>query len=280
MDLELHQVDLPYESLRRRDPRRERQLRNSLEEHGQTCPVVVLPQEGRFILVDGYKRLRALRSLRRDLVQAVAWDLGEAEALLLLEGIMRGARSRSPLEQGLLLKELKERFEMSPAELGRRFDRSEAWISRRLALVRKLPGWIQDHVKEGRLSPDIAMKVLVPLSRGKATDVLRLTEVLIRTRLSTREARAVYAGWVKGNAEARARILADPALFLRCRASAPGQPGNLQGDLEILRDVARRGLDRIDRGEPPAIPPGCLRQAQSACEALFVHLEKEMSHAQ
>jgi ParB-like chromosome segregation protein Spo0J len=241
--------------------------------------VVVLPRDGRFILVDGYKRLRALRSLRRDLIQAVAWDLKEAEALV-LEDLMRGSRPVSALEQGWLLAALKEEFEISQEELGRRFDRTVAWVSRRLALVQELPGWIQDHVRDGRVTPDVAMKVLVPLSRDKAPDSLRLTEVLLRSRLSTRDARAVYAGWTRGKAEARARILADPALFLRCRTAAPDRPGSLQGDLETLRGVARRGLDRITQGEPPAVPPGTLHQARSACEALFTHLEKELSHAQ
>jgi len=279
LDLEFHQLDLPYEALRRRDPRRERQLRASLEEHGQASPVVVLPRDGRFILVDGYKRLRALRSLRRDLVRAVAWDLEEAEALL-LEGLMRGSHAESALEQGWLLGELRDRFGMSLEELGRRFDRTAAWVSRRLALVRELPGWIQDHVRAGRLAPDVAMKVLVPLSRGKAPDALRFTESIIRARLSSREAQAVYAGWTRGNTETRERILADPSLFLRCRSTVPGRPGGLRGDLEALRDVARRGLGRIEHGEPPGVPPGCLHQAQSACEALFVHLEKEINHAQ
>jgi len=278
LDLELHQVDLPYEALRRRDPRRERQLRDSLAEHGQASPVVVLPRDGRYVLLDGYKRFRALRSLRRDLVWAVPWDIEEAEALL-LEGLMRGSRAESPLEQGWLLSELRLRFGMGLEELGRRFDRTAAWVSRRLALVRELPGWIQDHVRAGRLSPDVAMKVLVPLSRGKAPDALRFTEVLIRARLSTREAQAIYAGWTRGSAETRARILADPALYLRCR-SLPGCPGGLKGDLEALRDAARRGLGRIEGGEPPSVPPKCLHQAQSACEALFVHLEKELDHAE
>jgi len=279
LDLELHQLDLLYEGLRRRDPRRERQLRASLDEHGQVNPVVVLPRDGRFVLVDGYKRQRALRSLGRDVVWAVGWDLEEAEALL-LEGLMRGSRAESPLEQGWLLSELKLRFNMSLGELGRRFDRTAAWVSRRLALVRELPGWVQDQVRAGRLGPDLAMKVLVPLSRGKAPDARRFTEVILRARLSTREAQAVYQGWKRGDASIRERILADPALFLRCQSVKPIRAGGLRADLEGLRDIARRALGRLEQGEPSAVSPGCLHQAQSACEALFVHVEKEFSHVQ
>ena len=279
MDLERHQLDLRYEGLRRRDPRQERLLRASLEEHGQINPVVVLPQGGRFVLVDGYKRQRALKGLGKDLVWAVTWDLEEAEALL-LAGLMRRSRSESPLEQGWLLAELKLRFKMNLEELGRRFDRTPAWVSRRLALAQELPAWIQDQVKVGRLAPDVAMKVLVPLSRGKAPDTRRFMEVILRARLSTREAQAVYQGWQRGDAAIRERILADPALFLRCRSARPIRAGGLRADLEGLRDLARRALGRIEAGEFATVPPGCLHQAQSACEALFVQLERELSHAQ
>jgi len=279
LDLELHQLDLRFDALRRRDPRRERLLRASLDEHGQVNPVVVLPGNGRFVLVDGYKRLRALRSLGKDVVWAVAWDLAEPEALL-LEGLMRGSRSESPLEQGWLLDELRARFGMSQEELGRRFDRTAAWVSRRLALARELPEWVQDQVRAGHLAPDLAMKVLVPLSRGKAPDARRFMDVILRARLSTREAQAVYAGWKKGDPGIRERILADPVLFLRCQSVKPIRAGGVRADLEGLRDIARRALGRIEQGEPATVPPGCLHQAQSACEALFVNVEKELSHAQ
>ena len=106
MDLEFHQIDLRFEALRQRDPRRERQLLASLAERGQLCPVVVLTPTsgGAYVLLDGYKRLRALRRLKRDTVQAMVWALDEAEALL-LERLMRTSRPESPLEQGWLLRE-------------------------------------------------------------------------------------------------------------------------------------------------------------------------------
>ena len=75
MELEFHQIDLRYETLRRRDPRRERHLLASIGVQGQVCPVVVLPVDGgRPILLDGYKRLRALKLLKRDTVLAMLWD--------------------------------------------------------------------------------------------------------------------------------------------------------------------------------------------------------------
>ena len=59
----------------------------ALAEHGQQMPIVVVASEelGRFVVVDGYKRIRAMRRLGCDVVRAACWDLDEAEALLLEE---------------------------------------------------------------------------------------------------------------------------------------------------------------------------------------------------
>lgn len=145
MELEFHRLDLRYESLRKRSASREARLLASLAETGQQVPVVVVAGggDGRHVLVDGYKRVRALVRLRRDVVRAVAWDLGEAEALL-LERLMRSADGNGALEEGWLLTELRDRFGMTAEELARRFDKSASWVSRRLALVVDLPGEIQE----------------------------------------------------------------------------------------------------------------------------------------
>src|SRR3990170_4380224 len=114
MNVELHQLDLRYEKLRTHKPEAERKLVGSLAEIGQQVPVVVVHGEGpeRFVLVDGYKRVRALRRLGQDLVGATCWDLSEAEALV-LDRLMRTGEGATALEQGWLLHELTVRFELS-----------------------------------------------------------------------------------------------------------------------------------------------------------------------
>ncbi len=103
MNVELHQLDLRYEKLRTRKPEAERKLVGSLAEIGQQVPVVVVHGEGpeRFVLVDGDKRVRALRRLGQDLVGATCWDLSEAEALV-LDRLMRTGEGATALEQGWL----------------------------------------------------------------------------------------------------------------------------------------------------------------------------------
>ena len=101
MKLELHQLDQKYASLRAREPAREQRLLASLGERGQQTPVWVTATEeaGRYVLIDGYARARALRALGRDEVEALVMELPEAEALLRSFGL-DNTRPRSALEEG------------------------------------------------------------------------------------------------------------------------------------------------------------------------------------
>lgn len=210
MNLELHRLDLRYQDLRRRDPKRERALLASLAESGQQLPIVVVGS-GSPVVIDGYKRIRALKRLARDTVQALRWDVDEAEALL-LERLMR-ARGEDALEQAWLLMELHRRFGLSGEVLARRFDRSPSWVSRRLALARELPEAIQTRVRDGRIGPHAAMKCLVPMARANAQAAMRLAEALTRLKPSSRQVEALYSGWQAGDARTRALIEASPQVF-------------------------------------------------------------------
>jgi len=292
MELEFHQIDLRYEHLRKHNPQMERLLLASLADEGQKMPVVVLAQgKDRYVLLDGYKRFRGLRRLKRDTIQATLWDLDEAEALL-LERMMRASGPEGPLEQGWILRELRDRFRMAPEELARRFGRTPSWVSRRLALVQELPEQVQDNVRSGRIAAHTAMKVLVPLARANHRDCLRFCEALLKAEFTTREAVGLQAGWSQGNAEVRERLLADPVLFLRSQRAVQA-PEAKRGpfhlwldDLGTLAAVARRAGLHLRKGALLHRTPAegqearaALRQATADCQALFQRSEKELPHA-
>jgi ParB/RepB/Spo0J family partition protein len=255
MDLEFHQLDRRYEALRMRHPRQERQLLASLAEHGQLLPVVVVAAGDRFILVDGYKRLRALIRLAQDRVRALRWEIDEPEALI-LEQLMRAADPVGPLEQGWVLDALQTRFGLALAELARRFDKTASWVSRRLALVRDLPDPIHGEVRAGRLAAHAAMKYLVPLARANPADCVRLVEAITPHRLTTRQIGRLYQVYVTGPEPSRALVLTDPLLVLRITDDTPrapvgpdaSAPEALLTDLHILGAVARRARRRLQHG--------------------------------
>lgn len=285
MDIELHQLDLRYEGLRRRDSRRERALLASVSAIGQQTPVVVVGDSGKYVLVDGYKRVRALERLKRDTVRGLEWKLAEPEALVLAR-LMRTSEGDSALEQGWLMRELHERFSLSIGELARRFDKSHSWVSRRLALVRELPDEVQQLVRGGELSAHAAMKHLVPMARANEAGCLELARAVAAHGLSTRAVGTLCVAWAAGTPESRRLIIADPLLVLRAEEEArrpreklPSE--RLKGDVAAIAGIARRARHLV-LTEPHARPGGqaevelqATRAAAEADTAALFHTLKE-----
>jgi ParB-like chromosome segregation protein Spo0J len=291
MELEVHQLDLRYEGLRRRSPLRERQLLASLAEIGQQLPIVVVAQpDAGFVVIDGYKRVRALRRLACDRVRSTTWAVAEPDALL-LDRMMRCA-GENTLEQSWLLAELAQRFALSLEDLARRFDRSKSWVSRRLALTVELPAAIQEQVRAGAIAAHAAMKYLVPLARANAAAAVRLSGALTALKPTTRQVGALYAGWQSGNARTRALIEATPQIFLRAQAeatAAAAQKSPLQqllDDLKYLAGMARRLRRQLPSGWIAGLADDQRDEAQrlllatrAELHALLKRCDQETDHA-
>lgn len=216
MELEFHQLDTPYASLRAHHRTQQSRLRLCLEEHGQQQPIVVVAEReapGRYVVIDGHQRIETLRQMGHDTVQALVWELDQAEALVLQWQMANGPGS-SAIEQGWLLTELQHRFGWSQDELARRFVKSSSWVSRRLALVRELPTSIQESVRQGKIPAQAAMKVLVPLARLEREACDRLAEQIVRQKLTSPEIQTLYSGWLSAGREGRRRLLEDPRGFV------------------------------------------------------------------
>jgi ParB family transcriptional regulator, chromosome partitioning protein len=293
MELEFHQLDLRYEVLRRRSPEREKKLLASLAQLGQQVPIVVVAGAGggQQVVVDGFKRVRAIKQLKQDTVLATPWDLGEAEALI-LERLMRASGADDPFEQGWLLSELQRRFELSHEELARRFDKSQSWVSRRISLVEQLSPELQQRVQEGLLVPYAAAKYLVPMARANRTACTQLVSALGKKKLSSRQLGALYGGWLEGDEQVRERLLADPWLFLRAqeeadRTSNEKPPAQyLLSELSTLAAISRRVSRRLHEGLARQIFPHerdemlqCLAQAKADTQALFHLFDQELGDA-
>jgi ParB/RepB/Spo0J family partition protein len=289
MELEFHQLDLRYEPLRRRTPEREKRLLASLAQHGQQAPIVVVAAEGgAHVVVDGYKRVRALKRLKVDTVQATAWGLSEAEALL-LERLMRSAEGDGPFEQAWLLRELHQRFALSREELARRFDRSESWVSRRLALVEDLPAGLQEQVRCGGIVAHAAMKYLVPMARANRGDTERLVAALGGRRPSSRQTGALYRAWLKGGAKSRELLLSDPWTFLKAQEELGRESAErsavqrLLEDLGAMSAIGRRAHGRLREGVARELSTAqrdevrrALAQARADAQALFACGDREL----
>jgi ParB/RepB/Spo0J family partition protein len=277
MQLEFHQLDRRWEHLRVRHPARQRRLLASLAESGQQTPIVVVAVEGqadRYVVIDGYKRIAALEQLERDTVEAVVWPMNEAPAVL-LDRSLRLAERETALEVGWLLQELEQRFGYCLEDLARRFDRSVTWVSRRLALVELLPEAIQQQVREGKITAQVAMKFLVPVARQSLQNCQRMAAIFAEHHCDSREAGQLYAAWRRGSAAIRKRILDDPALFFKTQRhekAPPGPAAELIRDLEMVTAIVNRAHRRLAGAEAVELD----RQQRAAARQQIERIKKQL----
>jgi ParB family chromosome partitioning protein len=274
-------------------PEQERRLLTSLAEVGQQVPIIVIQDsESRFVVIDGYKRVRALRRLARDTVAATCWSGAEVDALVVTR-LMQESEPETAIEQSWLLAELRDRFGLSLEDLARRFGHSLSWVSRRLALVQELPDSIQQQVCRGEIVAHGAAKYLVPLARANRRACLELVEGIGATRLSSRDLGILYSSYQSGNWITRQRLLSAPLVFLKSYKEAQSEPtatsipdDSLLTDFEVLSSIARRAGRRLRRGALRRLPEQqrrdlatCLNQATQEIQCLAERFDKEMADA-
>jgi len=258
IELEFHQIEERYRHLRIRDPLRLCQLAGLLETEGQRSPVLVVPsEESRYILIDGYLRLDALRQLGRDKVRALPLPCDETDGLLLE---YQKQRVRSALEEAWLVRELVECHGLELEDVARRLERTRRWVKQRWRLTDELPDSLKPLLEDGRVPADAASRHLLPLARRSPRQVEILVKNLGTRRWSVRELGRVVEALGRAKDEAsRIHILENPLVYARVieEEERPDKPASekeaaagLLKDLKILGAISRRARVALARVRP------------------------------
>jgi ParB family transcriptional regulator, chromosome partitioning protein len=260
LDLDLHRLDLRLASTRVAEPRAVERIARSIEGGGQLVPCIavaeppeVLQGGARLVLIDGYRRIAALRRLGHDVARVECWTCDLAAGVL---DVMARTQSRcfAAIEEALLIRELVQGLGLSQHEIARRCGRNVSWVNRRLQLLLGLPDAALAAVCEGRLSSWAASRVVAPLARANSGHADQLVRALSVARLSTRELRSWFAHYQKAGRVARERLVNHPHLFLaaleesieQCMSEGlrEGPEGSCEIDLRrinvLIRSVSKR----------------------------------------
>jgi len=249
--IDIHLLDLRYRHTRIKDAKGLRRLQASISSYGQIVPALVVAEDDKFILIDGYLRLNALKGCGHDCIYVQVLEDVEVNALFTLLA-QDSIRHYEAIEQASLINELHSRFSCSFAEIAKRLGRDKSWVKRRLDLVTSLPDEIQQAVMNGKVSTWAASHVLVPLSRVNAKDACQLTENIIKDPISTRELNSLYEHYQKSTRKVRDRIIAQPTLFAKtikqqaedreAKQIADGPEGKWQHDITVVCHILKRLL--------------------------------------
>jgi len=246
IEIELHQIELRYAHTRINRQSALQRLLRSMMQYGQLVPIVVTPpnQEGRYILIDGYLRVRTLQILGKDTVRAVIQNPDEECAVF---STLMGANQRAfqAVEEGLIFLELRNRFNLSLGEIGRRIGKDKSYVKRRLDLVQELPTDVLALVLEGVISSWSAQRVLTPLARANAEHAQRLGAFLKQEEVTTRVLVNFFNHYQKANRAVRERMIAAPQMFIKASQPSPimaadGPDVRFKKDLLIIGSMLGR----------------------------------------
>lgn len=221
-DIELSRLELRFASARVSDARAVERLARSIDQCGQLIACIAIADAERLVLIDGYRRVAALRTLGRDTASVERWHCSVAEGLLT---VLTRSRSRpfAAIEEALLLRELVSVFALSQREAARRSGRDVSWVQRRLQLVVALPDPLLDALRAGSLSSWAASRILAPLARANADHAKRLLCALQSAPLSTRELKTWFTHYQGAQHEMRERLIGHPRLLLDSLAARDQQ---------------------------------------------------------
>jgi ParB family chromosome partitioning protein len=214
LELDLHRLELRYASARLLEPRAIERLARSIDTHGQLMPCIGVAEAECVVLLDGYRRVAALKRLRRDTALVERWSCDLAHALISVL-CRTQARAFAAIEEALILRELTDGLGLSQNELASRCGRDVSWVCRRLQLLSGLPQNVLTAVREGTLSTWAATRVVGPLARANAEHAERLLEHLRAAPLSTRELASWFEHYRSASQVTRERLISYPRLFLQ-----------------------------------------------------------------
>ncbi|MBS4069622.1 MAG: ParB/RepB/Spo0J family partition protein [Sulfurimonas sp.] len=220
-EVEIHQLELRYAHTRVITHGSIRSLARSLDLFGQINPLVSV-SHGSLVLIDGYRRVAALKRNRQDTAIAEVWPCTEQEAILRVL-VRSRERKWEPFEEAGLLRELLNGSGLSQARLAGLLGKDPSWVARRLHLLDILnEEWIE-LIRSGQLSTWAASRVLVPLARANGAHALSLAGWIAKEGTSTRELETWFGHYQKSNNPTREKMIGDPALFLKAARSRSEQ---------------------------------------------------------
>ncbi len=182
------------------------ELAASIEASGLLQPVIVRARKGKFELIAGERRWRAIQRLGWAKIPAVVKEVDDQTllTLALVENLQRD--DLTSIDEAAGYQRLGVEFKLPQAEIARLVGRNRSTVANLLRLL-KLPEEVKTLVQEGKLSEGHARALLAV---EKESEILRLAR------------EAVAEGWSVRDTEARARGESPAAAAPVAPTTAPG----------------------------------------------------------
>ena len=253
-EVELSILDLRYEGHRMKEAAVEGRLLVSIAQRGIEEPLEGVEVEAVSVLLNGFKRYRCARKLQLRTVPYASLGTDEVAGILNLLRISK-SKALGIVEQAGFLAELKNRRQLSVAEIATELSVSKSWVSMRLGLIGEMSPAVRQKLFSGAFPVYAYMYHLRPFMRMngvKKSDIEQFVVAVSGKGLSVREIEQLAHGCFRGPESFRQEVLqGNVALPLERMKQVPADPDGcnefervLLGDLEILQKYMQRVMGK------------------------------------
>lgn len=205
--ISLSQADDSLSVLRIIRPEQIRSMESSLGKEGQLYPVVARFDNGKYQLLDGFKRYYAANKLDWQFLMAQLVEVDEQTAKSLIISYNQRSRSLVDYEEALIVHSLKCDHLLNQEAIAGMLSRSISWVSRRLSLIERLDQTVRSHLQLGKLTSTHARE-LIKLPRGKQ---VTFAKAILDHNLTSRQTQVLMRQYLQSNTEEQqAALLTHP----------------------------------------------------------------------
>lgn len=210
--VELGEFDLTLMEMRIMNHAQALKTERSMALFGQFQPVVARLDNGKYQLIDGFKRFYAAEILLMDTLECQVLEISLVQAKILLMSYNRSRKTMGFWEESLILQDLTKTHGMDQKQLARLTGRSRSWVSRRLSLIGKIDPGVAVDFRMGELSASHG-RALMKLPRGNQAAV---AHTIMNWKLSTRQSDELVQAWLEAEDDARRKqILEHPEISFK-----------------------------------------------------------------
>jgi ParB/RepB/Spo0J family partition protein len=234
-ELAISEIGERYGAFRIVNPRADAAMVKSIRKYGQISPVVCVRTESGYELIDGFKRLRACRSLKQMTLKAKTIEVSGRVCKAAILQLNQPGRSISEMEEALVVQSLHREDGLMQTEIAVLVGRDKSWVSRRISLMERLNEEVQEDLRLG-LIPVITGRELAKLPRGNQKEA---ADAILKHRYTTREAAKLIGYLLSRPRWEYSVILASPWVVVEPKQPRPkGFGAKLLSFREICQDVS------------------------------------------
>jgi len=192
-EISIDDFDLSLAGLRISKPARSTDIETQMRKHGQLQPLAVRFAEGKYQIIDGFKRYYAAMELMLKTLQCYVLKVDLQQAKVLILSYNRTAQTMEVWEEAMILVNLIKIHGLSQKSLAEITGYSRSWVCRRLSLLDKLSEKLVTEIKMGTLSSTHA-RALIKLPRGNQ---MEMADVITACKLTSRQCDILVEAFLK-----------------------------------------------------------------------------------